>query len=557
MKKIYTFILTGAAILALAACTNDLQVEDNSQANEPVYETLSVKVGPETKVTLEGTNGAKSEFEKNDKIAVWTGASTTGSFQTCLVDNSGKITVDITEGRSNYAVYYNGETVPTFDGTDLTITLPNTYDYANVCGDKNPVPMVAKNESGAAGDMTFYAVCGLARFTVTGIPATANKLEVIFSHDVTGSFTVTGPGTSTPSISAAAKNSNYVVTINLIPGTDYTGAVINIPVPTGTISAYMTAKVDDKVLNSVPDVLFNWAAARASGKKTDPHFGVSMYSMRLAPGNLYTEDGTLKMAANYYEHIYKFGNNNDYANDVLYDPSNRTHFNYNETYRLMETGALGGPGLAYDNVNSYESPAVTRSDINGAPGGNWRVPTQAEWEALTTGTRPGAKLNATITSTSTSSSTSGWKFIKVLVSGMGTAGTSSADGTTALAADATGPSTDYQAGLLLFPDNVEIDGTFTTLGTQNVKGEAATYKSTTITKTNLNALIDAGCAFLPAAGRFATSFGLVGKNGGYWSCTQVDADNGYYLNFGAGNVNTAPNDKSTVFRSVRLVRDLQ
>ena len=561
MKKIYTFILTGAAILALAACNKDLQIEDNSQINGPVYETLSVKVGSEatTKVTLDGTNDSKSVFEDGDQIAVWT-TKNSGEFQDCTV-SSGQITVDLTGGatREKYAVYYNGATTPTFDGTTLTITLPDTYDYDDVADDKNPVPMVAVNDaSDATNDLVFYAVCGLARITVTGIPATANKLEVIFSHDVTGSFTVTGPGTSTPSISAAAKNSNYVVTINLIPGTDYTGAVINIPVPTGTISAYMTAKVDDKVLNSVPDVLYNWAADRASGKKTDPHFGVSMYSMRLAPGNLYTEGGTLKMAANYYEHIYKFGNNGDYANDVSYNPSNRTHFNYNETYLLMKEGSLAGPSPAYENRDSYESPAVTRNDISGAPGGNWRVPSLADWTAMTTGARPGATLNATV-GTNPSSSSAGWKFIKVLVTNMEGKGTSGWDGATvtALAADATAPSTDYQAGLLIFPDNVEIDGTFTVLGTQN-KTDACAYATTQITKTDLDDLIDAGCAFLPSVGRWSSSsFGLVGTFGCYWSSTSYTTTDGFMLYCFSDLVrpNTAY-PKSTTFRPVRLVRDL-
>ena len=112
MKKINSFILFGAAVFAFAACSNETQIENSPKPQEPVYETLSVKVGtePTTRVSLDGTNGSKSVFETGDQIAVWTDA---GSFQELTVNSEGKVTVDVTQPRSNYAVYYNGATAPT------------------------------------------------------------------------------------------------------------------------------------------------------------------------------------------------------------------------------------------------------------------------------------------------------------------------------------------------------------------------------------------------------------------------------------------------------------
>ena len=552
MKKINSFILSAAAAIAFSACSNETQIEDAPKPSEPIYETLSVKVGSEaqTRVSLT-TDAANAAFETGDKIAVWTEA---GTFQECTVDGSGKIAVDISGGvRSNYAVYYNGATAPTFESSTLKITLPGTYDYADVAGEKNPVPMVAKNVAGDAADMTFYAVCGLARITLTGIPATADKLEVSFNKDVTGEFTVTDPGTTAPYISAAESSTKNKASITLTPGTDYTGAVINIPVPVGTgvTVTSISALAGSDLLVRKTNPITSWNPARAKGKKATVNFTPSIYYMILAPGNLYTDgSGNLNMAANYYEHVYAFSSNDDYSNTTNYKATNRTHFNFNEAYLLMSKGELNQTN-AFTNAATYD---LTRDDITGGGGKTWRVPTQADWTAMTTGDRPGATLNATV-GTNPPSSTPGWKFLKVVVSGLGSAGTSTDEGNNPLAADAAAPSTDYQAGLLIFPDNVEIDGTFATLGPQNVTDEEY---NTTITKTNLDALITAGCAFIPAVGLWGLSskFANVGTQCFYWTSTTDTGDDskGRLLYCSRGDLSSKKGDKSKYCVSVRLVR---
>lgn len=548
MKKINSFILFGAAVFAFAACSNETQIENSPKPQEPVYETLSVKIGNEatTRVTLAGTDDSKSVFETGDKIAVWTEANG-GEFQTCDVKAGGTISVDVSGGaRSNYAVYYTGTTAPTFTpGTPgtLTITLPSEYDYADVSGNKNPVPMVAVNEAGAAGDMTFYAVGGLARISLSGIPATADKLEVSFTgKKVTGDFTVTNPGNS-PSITMGSAMSATPVTINLTPGTDYTDAVINIPVPVpsyGTATAIITAKNGDNTI--VVKNATAYTPARAKGKKLTVALTPTIYSMTFTPGNLYTEGGTLKIASDWYSNIYN--DNSDKYVEATYSASNRSHFNFNETAAMMNNApgsydAAPNAGTftwttASTNVGSFEDHYVI---INSQ---SYRVPTQAEWAAATTGTsRPGAYLS----SDGGSNYTDGWKFVNVLVTDMGGNGTSNSDGTAYAAGS------NFQAGLLLFPDNVKITGTFVDLGTKNATPTA--FNTTTLTMTNLDDLIAAGCAFLPAAGRnYNSTFGTsVGTAGSYLSST---AAMGLYI--GSDGVN--PNNSATqekIFRSVRLV----
>ena len=224
------------------------------------------------------------------------------------------------------------------------------------------------------------------------------------------------------------------------------------------------------------------------------------------------------------------------------------------TYTLATTDVAGD-----ENVFS-------KSDIVGGGSKAWHIPSYADFRYLsgmedqqTTSTqiRPGAKVRNGVSG----EYTTGWMFAKVLVSGMGTSGTTKWDGTTisGLAADATVPSTNYQAGLLLFPDNVEITGTFGVLGDKNANTSA--FSTTTITKTNLEALIAAGCAFLPAAGRYSTEYNNwdgVGTAGSIFNCYRVNSmSKSYILNFGNSEFYFKDfNTKSWSFRHVRLVRYL-
>ena len=312
MKKVYYFILSGAAIFAVAACNKEAQVEDTPQNNEPIYETLSVKVGTETKVSLE-TGYTKSTFEENDKIAVWTGAGA-GEFQTCLVDGDGKITVDISDGdRSNYAVYYNGAILPSYSAGTLSIILPATYNYADVVGNKNPVPMVAMNASGDPADMTFYAVGTLFRVTVKAIPADATSLVFQFpGNKVNGTFTVTNPGNSNPSISTKAPETGEdKITINLPDAPHATEMVLNIPLPTGDYDdVFITPVGSDTKVAAVRHInAGGYNARRAYGKQltaTLVSFSVAANKkVVFAPGNLQYQasSGNWRFAEQQYLYI--------------------------------------------------------------------------------------------------------------------------------------------------------------------------------------------------------------------------------------------------------------
>jgi hypothetical protein len=316
-----------------------------------------------------------------------------------------------------------------------------------------------------------------------------------------------------------------------------------VPVGTG-ISIHIDAYNGSDNLQSQTFVVDTWNAARAHGKKATCNFTPSMYSMILAPGNLYTDGtGALHMADNYYEHIYN--NAGNFANDASWNMNNRTHFNFNELYCLMKGEALD-ISKAYSNKGSFEDAEITFS------GKDWHVPSLADWTAMTTGDRPGATF--TYPSGKGTASTTGWKFVKTVVINMSGAGTSSQYGTDALDPSAAGPSTNFQAGLLIFPDNVEITLTGSSSPDPDTKNKVdAANDALYLSQSIFDNLITQGCAFLPSVGRQASgSFGQVGIGGYYWSSTQGDGSNGYWFLFNDSHVEMGNSGKS-IFRSVRLV----
>ena len=557
MKKVlYTL---AALSFVFVACNKQEIVPEEGTSQEGELTTVTIKASngdADTKAAI--SDGLAFTWTIGDQIAVHTDA---GRFYTSEALTTGGATADFTVSlsgtRDGYAVY-PASVAKSYSESTLTLTLPSEYTFAQVSGDNTPLPMIADNTSAA---LSFYHVTGLLRLTITNIPTGTNKIKLDFNgKKVSGDFTISSPSAGSSSIGSVpgTKGTNDIIWITGITGT--ADLTVNIPLPTGATYSDLTvsAWTSENVALRCQVVAFNtYSPVRAHGKKLYAALNLGPFSVAdgkyviIAPGNLYTESGTLKMAANYYDYIYAFSSNGDYANNAdTYNANNRTHFNYNETYYLMKGEPLNNT-KAYTNQDSYD---LSRSDIEGGKSWTWRVPSNEDWKylLLTSYVRPGARVR----NGSSAEYTSGWKFVKVLVSDMAGAGTSNEDGTAALAADATAPSTDYQAGLLIFPDNVDITGTFEILGDQNAN---AAFNTTKITKENLDNLVNAGCAFLPAVGRwYSTSFGAVGNDGSYWSCSKTATTDVYCLRF--TNNYFVPHTSgawvSDSFRSVRLIRDL-
>lgn len=396
MRNYNYILLAGVALFAFSACNKENNLEDSAQVNGPVYETVGVKLGVESKVTLSG-GGAKSAFEEGDKIAVWTEA---GNFQTCAVDGSGKITVDISGGvRSNYAVYYNGATAPTYDGT-LSITLPASYNLVDVSGTKNPVPMVAKNVSGDANDMVFYAVGGLFRLTVNSIPDDATGLLVDFhGHKVSGAFAVSNPGTTTPSIATTSDNTNDKITVTFVAGTTGGSATINLPLPTGGYTDISVTPISSvtKVSSTRHISGASYTAQRAHGKQltsTLVSFTVDELGTKavIAPGNLNAVIGSYndvtKIATasswSFAENQYVSYNNLSFAEDDIVDRFKWVSASASyDTYGLINLSFSGANTPYYGHYTSESLKSDWGSALIGSyEPGDWVTPSHSEVDYL-------------------------------------------------------------------------------------------------------------------------------------------------------------------------------
>lgn len=113
-------------------------------------------------------------------------------------------------------------------------------------------------------------------------------------------------------------------------------------------------------------------------------------------------------------------------------------------------------------------------------------------------------------------------------------------------------------GLVFLPDNwVCPEGVTFKSGFHSEWGidYYAQYQAFTIEQ--WSKLESAGAVFLPAAGfRYGTSVDDVQYGGGYWSATEDDSDNAYYLYFDSNEAGMSSDDRD-LGRSVRLVKDLQ
>lgn len=610
-------IKTGTLLLAalsftLVACNRILDEVDPVTADNgtgEVTEVLTLLNEPQTKATLSDDVSPVKAWEDGDVIAVWAGTNaSTGFFQECSVaDNT--VSVNLYGGsykRFNYAVYpykysVEGSGIPSYNvGTGvLSLNLPDTYDYTSVGGTKNPVPMVAKNLWSDGETLTFYTVGALARISVAAIPSRANKLVVSFDKTVTGNFTVQnlaslGDGNA-PYIAIDAESAPSTVTVNLTPGANYINAAVNIPIPQGTINVISVAVYEDDTLlfiqgDNEHKVITNWSAARAHGKKGSVEYPRTIASLYFSPGNLYTDnDKNLLMSSNWYEHMYVYSgavdsDHDGYAEEATisinsfeteehYSIANRTHFNWNEMYYLMN-GVKPNWTKSQDNtldgiaVDSETGYPMSRGDFG--DGFTWRVPVSTEFDQLAANTsRPGAKIEGYngVQIRLLVTDMAPYKGLNTYNSEEDTFGSQGKYGMD--------PKTDYQIGVLILPDNVEIattGETFTVFDASSLI-VGTVFNLTKITREHLNDLIAQGCAFFPGIGHWTPwgppyRFNGLGTQGNFWANTQglnagsspvIDdyRDGAYVWGFTRTNTNT---DAGTTFKSdfvhIRLVRDI-
>lgn len=192
------------------------------------------------------------------------------------------------------------------------------------------------------------------------------------------------------------------------------------------------------------------------------------------------------------------------------------HDSYKSIYGAVE-------GSYYFNWD--ECHAV--SDILYGGYNDWRMPSQAEWAAVTTDSRTGSTINGT----------AGCRYTLIQLTGVTHAGNNS------------------PIGLLLAPDG-ETMTSMSKVFTWNVND---TSGNTGITAAQLDEYLDAGCVFLPSSGYFyGGSWNSAGADGRNWSSTERSSTNSYYLRFYSSNVRPSNNcNKASYYFPCRLVREAE
>ena len=300
----------------------------------------------------------------------------------------------------------------------------------------------------------------------------------------------------------------------------WAGEVIN---ATATKTSGAEHRVKVKVSNS------------GDSKTFDIVIPVMFGGLQIASGNLYKTADGWAMADSPLDGLDTFASKYGASTTGSY------YFNFLEMGALFEKA---GFATSDGNIENLLDP------LDG-----WRLPTKDEWTTLTTGTRSGASV------THGGGSASGVKYYKVLVDLTGSAyagkGQSSYS-TNGGAGASTYNATNYQAGLLLFPDDASITTTYTFPTAANTTNVAylVSNGSGAMTYTQLTDLLSQGCALLPAAGYYSNgSWWRPGYGTIWWSSTQSGTNMAYNLSFDYSDLYPANfTNKSPCYSPVRLVK---
>ena len=403
MKKKFLFIFAGVLSFA-TACQKEADIQHSHLRLSTVVEPMDLT----TKTTYDSIEG-KFEWTEGDKIALH---YTTGFYYETSIDAAnGKIDAEKGRTRDYYAVYPASVADPdNYGKPTLKIMLPDTYDIKDiVAGSKtsnfSPCPMVASNAKDLAM-LKFYHVGGLLRVTLGNIPAQTQRIRVTFPKDVTGSYTVSDPGTTNPTISTAGSASNNTITFILAQnevGTLLNPVVLNIPVPCGTYDKVMFEALSSSgtlLISKTYDrpLTFN----RHHGKRWEVIFEIAAFSVSyekrvvFAPGNVVVDD-TLNEDGTHTVN-WRFADNqwDSYANLPPTTPGQSS------TYSLFGWGTGNNPWLISDSKSDYstftdwgvhfDEAGNGSSSINGT---TWRTPTSDELSHLFNGRHNCRSLSST------------------------------------------------------------------------------------------------------------------------------------------------------------------
>ena len=482
-----------------------------------------------TKVAIDESNSGNFAWSAGDQIAVH---SSDGNYHVLpLMDGAGTANAlfegELSGDQDFYAVYPASARVDAHygDGT-LQVTLPASYTISGSMGTASPIPMIAVNSGNA---LSFKYLCGMYRLSLDDVPSGTNQITVTFDKDVTGTFTVTNPGTDAPYIATTAGSTGRTVTFNLSSAlaAETDGFVLNVPVPTGTYEENIKVVATGGTMfqAKIPNPR---AIARATGRQISkalsvPFGGPFTYNdteYYISQGNMYKTADGYDLYPNWTGGLDQFGNNERKPKPNQAATGNG-YFTWIHLAGLFDS-RTGGDAPSESNINDINNG---KTPIPGC-----KLPTQAQWEAFTTTTgesRPGSTVNGV----------ANCRYAFIQLTGY------------------TNNNISNPVGLLLIPDNATLTGMAKTF-TWNTN---STSGNTGVTVAELTEYLAKGCVFLPAAGFSEYTYNdweFGGRSGHYWSASSYDIDHAYNLCFDSGYL--APDNynwESRYYLSVRLLQE--
>lgn len=323
MKKYFIFFAVLPVIAAACSQKDVLPVEEpqeqiiQEEEQQPAATVVYIEAkGDDTKAAISGTDGSFS-WSAGDQIAVYAGGYklsdglATGGAASATFAFSGDNVLNEAD-RADFAVFpaslvFDGTSVRSGSASNhsasaLTVTLPASYNLADVQGDNFPVPMIAANAPN--GGLAFKNICALLRVTVNNVPKDTRRIEFDFGgKKVQGEFTLTGvTAGTTAAVTSSTAGSDDIITV-LTPGFDTFGNLtVSLPVPTGVassqeytdvvITSYDAATGGHKINAITTPVKASgaWVPGRTSARRLTANLPVFSISAEkkvvFAPGNL-------------------------------------------------------------------------------------------------------------------------------------------------------------------------------------------------------------------------------------------------------------------------------
>ena len=423
--------------------------------------------------------------------------------------------------------------------------LPNSYWFNQVGGmdfntAKVPCPMGGLYHAG--GGISLKPVCSIVRFYITNVAA--GTITFTFPTAVTGKALVcpatadelsgTGLASSRPTEIQASglTSSGKTVTIYDVPATKPGESLcITIPVPAGTVPQNIVVTNDPadeslkrlaSITGSSQSLVSGHGHRFADVSLVRQAFSVSATKQVLfSPGNLqYIGSAATpywKFADNQWDYLGETTGQNSDATNVDRDLFGWATSGYNNKYPYMTstTNSDYGPDVYSSwTSNSNQWDWGVHNTISNGGGYSWRTLTESEWYYLCESRRRSPRYAL------------------------------------ATVADV--------HGLILFPD-VYIHPSGVAV-INNADGNVSNYSDNTFDASAWSLLVQAGCAFLPAAGaRHGTTLSAVGGASYYWSSTGNGSSEAWSLYFqGSSNGLVRPRfmTSHSYGGCVRLVREV-